>query len=317
MGRKLIIILLSFLLCSFVFCISIDFSNIQKAVRISDNPILFPEGIGFECKAVFNPTIIKHEGEYYLFYRAENWEGQNKWNGTSSIGLAKSIDGINFQKFPDPVIYPTESYEIPGGCEDPRIVKIEDQFILTYTGYDGKTARLCMAVSYDLINWEKLGHVFKGDSWTKSGAIITQKINGKYYMYYGDTNIYLATSENLIDWKISLSPVLKKRITNFDSALVEPGPTPIITDQGILLIYNSADYSKIYRAGIALFDINNPAKLIERTEDFILEPELSWEKYGQVPNVVFIEGAAVIDKRIYLYYGAADVYIGAAYLEIN
>ena len=313
----MIILLSIFLLFSLAFSISIDFSSIQKAVRVSDKPILLPEGIGFECKAVFNPTIIKHEGEYFLFYRSENWKGQNKWNGTSSIGLAKSNDGINFQKFPNPVIYPTENYEVPGGCEDPRIVKIEDKFILTYTGYDGKTARLCMAVSNDLLYWDKLGPVFKDDSWTKSGAIVPQKINGKYYMYYGDTNIYLATSENLIDWKISLSPVLKKRITNFDSALVEPGPTPIIIDQGILLIYNSADYSKIYRAGIALFDINNPAKLIERTEDFILEPELSWEKYGQVPNVVFIEGAVLIDKRIYLYYGAADVYIGAAYLETN
>ncbi|MDK2950730.1 MAG: hypothetical protein PWQ77_395 [Kosmotogales bacterium] len=317
MGRKLIILFLIVFLSSLAFAISIDFDKMKKFIRVSNEPILMPEGIGFECKAVFNPTIIEENGKFYLFYRAENWEGENKWNGTSSIGLAVSSDGINFEKRPNPVIFPTEDYEIPGGCEDPRIVKIEDKFVLTYTGYDGKVARLCLAISDDLINWEKLGPVFKGESWTKSGAVVPEKINGKYYMYYGDTNIYLATSENLTDWKISLTPVLEKRIINFDSALVEPGPTPLITDEGILLIYNSADYSKIYRAGAALFDIRNPGKLVKRTEDFLIEPEFSWEKYGQVPNVVFIEGAAIINNRLYVYYGAADTYIGAAYIELN
>ncbi len=92
---------------------------------------------------------------------------------------------------------------------------------------------------------------------------------------------------------------------------------PIITEEGILLIYNSADFSTIYRPGAALFDISNPRKLIMRTDRFLAEPELIWEKQGQVPNVIFIEGAVVHEEKLILYYGAADTYIGAFVVDLG
>ncbi|MFO7882554.1 MAG: glycoside hydrolase family 130 protein [Kosmotogaceae bacterium] len=315
MKTLLVILLVCFSLTALSF--DFEFEKVYEIERISEFPVLLPGGIGFESKAVFNPGAIVIDDEIMLIYRAEDWSGVNKWNGTSSLGLAKSEDGIIFEKSSEPLLSPTEDYEIPGGCEDPRIVKIDDTFILTYTGYDGINAKLCLAYSKDFKTWTKVGPIIKTGRWSKSGAIIPQKINGKYYMYFGDSAIYLATSSNLKDWQVNYSPVLNPRSMNFDSRLVEPGPPPLITDEGILLFYNSADFSGIYRVGAALFDKNNPAKLLKRTEKPIFEPELSWEKNGQVPNVVFFEGSVIYSDKLFIYYGAADTYIGAAAIELN
>ncbi|HNU22925.1 glycosidase [Mesotoga sp. Brook.08.YT.4.2.5.1] len=315
MRRLLLVVLLS--LCSSVFSISIEFESLYNIERASELPIVMPQGVGWESKAVFNPAAIVIDSTVYLLYRSEDWAGTGRWNGTSRIGLATSADGFEFSRRSDPLISPTESYEIPGGCEDPRIVKIDDTYILTYTGYDGGKARLCIAVSKDFEEWEKLGPVFKDDTWSKSGAIVPAKIDGKYFMYFGDSSIKLAYSTDLRNWTVFPRPVLEPRQGYFDSRLIEPGPTPIITEEGILLIYNSADFSTIYRPGAALFDISNPRKLIMRTDRFLAEPELIWEKQGQVPNVIFIEGAVVHEEKLILYYGAADTYIGAFVVDLS
>jgi len=303
--------------CSLALAISIKIDDLYRLERYSELPLLMPRGIGWESKAVFNPTAISVDSIVYLFYRSEDWTGVNRWNGTSRIGLATSTDGFTFTREDRPIIEPTESYETPGGCEDPRIVRIDDLYIMTYTGYDGGRARLCIATSEDLIDWHKLGPVFRDDTWSKSGAIVPAKIDGNYYMYFGDSSIKLAYSKDLKNWTVFPRPVIEPRPDRFDSRLVEPGPTPLITDEGILLIYNSADFSTIYRPGAALFDLKNPRSLLKRTEKPLMEPELSWEKTGQVPNVIFIEGAVIHEEKLILYYGAADTYIGALVLNLE
>ncbi|MDD2333041.1 MAG: glycoside hydrolase family 130 protein [Mesotoga sp.] len=315
MKRPLILVFL--FLVSFGCAVSIKFESLYNIERASTLPLLMPQGIEWESKAVFNPTAIVVDSTVYLLYRSEDWTGTGRWHGTSRIGMAKSEDGFEFSRNDLPLISPTEPYEIPGGCEDPRIVKIEELYILTYTGYDGGKARLCIATSTDFVEWEKQGPVFEGDTWSKSGAIVPAKIDGKYFMYFGDSSIKLAYSTDLKNWTIYPRPVMEPRPGNFDSRLIEPGPTPIITDEGILLIYNSADFSTIYRPGAALFDINNPRKLVRRTDKPLVEPELSWEKQGQVPNVIFIEGAVVMEEKLILYYGAADTYIGAFVVDLS
>jgi predicted GH43/DUF377 family glycosyl hydrolase len=303
--------------CSLALAISVKIDDLYRLERYSELPLLMPRGIGWESKAVFNPTAISVNSIVYLFYRSEDWTGVNRWNGTSRIGLATSTDGFTFTREDRPIIEPTESYETPGGCEDPRIVRIDDLYIMTYTGYDGGRARLCIATSEDLIDWHKLGPVFRDDTWSKSGAIVPAKIDGSYYMYFGDSSIKLAYSKDLKNWTVFPRPVIEPRPDRFDSRLVEPGPTPLITDEGILLIYNSADFSTIYRPGAALFDLKNPRSLLKRTEKPLMEPELSWEKTGQVPNVIFIEGAVIHEEKLILYYGAADTYIGAFVLNLK
>lgn len=136
-------------------------------------------------------------------------------------------------------------------------------------------------------------------------------------MYYGDTNIWIAWSEDLINWTAIEEPVMRTRDGMFDSGLIEPGPTPIITDQGILMLYNSADDDLVYRTAQALFDINDPTKLLKRSDTWFLAPELEMEVEGQIPNVVFIEGYAELGGRGFLYYGMGDSGIGVAVTELE
>lgn len=281
------------------------------------DPIILPYGIGFMSKATFNPAAIEEKGTIYLFFRAQDWTGIGSWNGTSRIGIAVSHDGIHFTIRSTPVIVPTNSYEIPGGCEDPRIVSNDGKYYMTYTGYNGETARLCEAVSTDLIHWQKLGPIFSQMGWSKSGAILSTKINGKYIMYFGDSNIYIAYSNDLIHWEASPYPVLTPRPGMFDSILVEPGPPPIMTENGILLIYNGANYSHEYAVGAVLFSKDNPTQVIERLDKPFLKPIQSWEKYGQTPNVVFAEGLVMLKDEWLLYYGAADTYTGVAVMNVR
>lgn len=286
-------------------------------VKYEGNPILTPRGDSWEAKDIFNPAALSEGGQIYMLYRGEDSTGIGKWNGTSRIGLATSSDGIHFEREPDPVYEPVEDWELPGGTEDPRIVKIEDIFYMTYTAYDGETARLALATSPDLYNWQRHGLIFPDRGWTKAGAIVPEKINGRYWIYFGDTNIWVAWSDDLINWTPIDEPVMRPREGMFDSRLIEPGPTPVITEHGILMLYNSADDDLVYRSGQALFDRNDPTKLIKRTESFFMEPGSELEVDGQIPNVVFIEGYAELNGHGYLYYGMGDSGIGVAIRDLN
>ena len=292
-----------------------DLTQLYNFQKYPENPIILPYGTGPMSKAVFNPTAVTKNGKVYLLYREEDWTGVRRWNGTSRIGLGESEDGIHFHLNSTPVITPTLSYEIPGGCEDPRITEIKGTYYLTYTAYDGATARLCEAFSTDLTHWTKIGPILPNRNWSKSGAILNKKINGKYIMYFGDTSIHMAYSTDLIHWKAFSYPVLTPRPGMFDSVLVEPGPAPIMTDKGILLIYNGADYSHKYSTGAVIFSKNDPTQVIERLNKPFLQPEKRWEKYGQVPNVVFAEGLVALKNKWILYYGAADTYVCAAIMN--
>jgi predicted GH43/DUF377 family glycosyl hydrolase len=300
--------------------------------RISDRPIISPEGDGFESAGTFNPAVVKHDGKFVMLYRAQDHRGK------SSLGYATSEDGVHFTKRPEPVMVAEAPYETGGGVEDPRLVKIEDTFYLTYTGYNNQggsgmhaagpihgDAQLCMATSTDLIHWKRWGVImpaYKGKwnvGWTKSGAIIPQKIDGKYWMYYlGDapnqlTQMGVANSDDLLHWTDALDhPVLSSRASMFDSQVVEPGPAPILRNDGILLIYNGADDNNVYRTGWVLFDKNDPTKVVARAQKPVFEPEHQWEKVGQVPNVVFVEGLVPDGNRWFFYYGGADKYVGVA-----
>jgi predicted GH43/DUF377 family glycosyl hydrolase len=254
-----------------------------------------------------------------MLYRAQDAAG------TSRLGYAESTDGIHFTRRAEPVLSPEADYEKDGGVEDPRLQKFGNTFYLTYTGYNKKDAQLCLATSQDLIHWERKGVIlpaYKGNwnkAWTKSGAIVPQKIGGKYWMYWLGTaadktdQMGLSYSTDLLQWtEATETPVLPRRPGKFDSRVVEPGPAPILTQSGIVLIYNGADDQLVYRTGVAVFDRKDPRKLLSRTDQPIFGPEKEWEKVGQVPNVVFVEGMARQGKRWLFYYGAADKYVGVA-----
>jgi predicted GH43/DUF377 family glycosyl hydrolase len=291
--------------------------------RASEKPILSPQGTSWESAGTFNPAVVLHNGKIVMVYRAQDTAG------TSRLGYAESKDGIHFTRRQEPVLAPEADYEKDGGVEDPRLQKFGDRYYLTYTGYNKKDAQLCLATSRDLIHWERKGVIlpaYKGNwnkGWTKSGAIVPEKIDGKYWMYWLGTaadktdQMGLSYSTDLIHWtEATETPVLPKRPGKFDSRVVEPGPPPILTKEGIVLIYNGADDNLVYRTGAAIFDSHDPRKALYRSDAPIFEPEKDWEKVGQVPNVVFVEGMVRQKDRWLFYYGGADKYVGVADAQV-
>jgi len=302
--------------------------EVNPVLEAGNNKFVCPilgDTVKWDEKDVFNPAALVKDNKVYMVFRAEDKIG--KYAGTSRLGLAVSDDGLHFTKQGAPIFYPDNDsmkvYEWEGGVEDPRIVESNDGlYVMTYTAYDGDTARLCLATSRDLEHWSKHGRVVK-KGWSKSGAIVSkrngdkivaEKINGKYWMYWGDTDLFMANSDDLINWDASFEPVLKPREGKFDSRLVESGPYALITEKGILLLYNgmTLDKSGAYCSGQALFDLNDPTKLVDRLDDHFMKPDKPYEITGQVNQVCFIEGMVPFKGKWYLYYGTADSKIAVA-----
>ena len=303
-----------------------------RATRLSQQPVLSPSP-GNASAGIFNPAAAKIGDKTILLTR-----DQDKL-GTSRIGYAESTDGIHFTHAAEPVLKPEAPYELNGGVEDPRLVEINGLWYLTYTSFNKKDAQLCLATSKDLKHWERKGVIlpaYKGTwnmRWTKSGAIVPEKVNGKWWMYYlatsasGYDGMGLAVSDDLLHWKdATAQPVLPQRMGAFDERVMEPGPAPIMTSEGILLLYNGADHDLVYGPGWVLFDKHDPSTVLARSDAPFLKPELAWEKVGQVPNVIFLEGAVLHSiefagqyptYHLMGYYGAADTRVGAAKIDIK
>lgn len=298
------------------------------AHKYCSNPILTPviNENSFERGAVYNPAAIVKNNKVYLFYRAEEVYYKEY---ISRIGLAVSSDGFIFERYDgNPVMVedktnPSEKY----GCEDPRIVETgENNYFLTYNSYaGGSNVYLCGAYTSDLIHFQKTGKLITANG--KSGGIIQNyKYKDSYVMYYGEGDIRIAYSRDLKIWDVQKKPVLVARENYFDSFLVEPGPPPIIYEDKILMIYNSAKKIKrfgggytwaSYSPGFAIFDKENPEKLLERSNNPFIEPSEYWENYGKVNYVIFATGLVFFRNKWLLYYGGADKSIGVARLEFH
>ena len=300
----------------------------------------------WEALHTFNPAAMVRDGKVFVLYRAEDDSGAMEIGGhTSRLGLAESTDGIHFTRADAPVFFPAKdkqkSREWPGGVEDPRIVEREDgTYVLTYTQWNRKTYSVGIASSRDLTHWTKYGPAFlaaAGGKYAalnyKSAGIVTRldadksrliaaKIDGKYWMYWGEGAIRLATSPDLIRWTpvedAQGAPIelLGPRAGHFDSSFPETGPPPVLTDAGIVMLYNGKNAvdggdpdlgSSAYAAGEALFDAHDPAHLLARAEYPDLKPEMPYEKTGQyVAGTTFAEGLVYFHNQWFLYYGCAD-----------
>jgi len=329
---------------------------------VTGNPVVSPNAastfqnpiekktVQWEALHTFNPAAIVRHGKIYVLYRAEDNSGSMEIGGhTSRLGMAESEDGIHFKRSSEPVFYPAEddqkAREWPGGVEDPRIVEREDgTYVLTYTQWNRKTYSVGIASSRDLKHWTKHGPAFLtasggkyADLKYKSAGIVTQlkdgrliaaKINGHYWMYWGEGSIRQATSEDAIHWipveGTDGQPVelLQPRPMHFDSTFPETGPPPILTSAGIVVLYNGKNAEQggdpalgpsAYAAGEALFEASNPAHLLQQTDRPVLKPELPYEKTGQyAAGTTFAEGLVYFHDQWFLYYGCADSLVAVA-----
>ncbi len=323
------------------------------------------EPVAWEALHTFNPAAMVRDGRIMVLYRAEDSTGEMKIGlHTSRLGLATSADGIHFTRLPEPVFYPAEdaqrAREWPGGVEDPRVVEAPadlrpggqaHRYVMTYTQWNRVTYSIGIAASDDLLHWTKFGPAFLGAYGGrydrlkyKSGGIVTTlvgsgkkahleavRIHGRFWMYWGEGAIHLATSADLIHWtpvehaKGVPIEVLTRRPGHFDSGFPEVGPPPVLTAAGIVVLYNGKNDAvdgdrrlgaNAYAAGEALFAADDPARMTARDEAPVLKPEQPYEKTGQyVAGTTFAEGLVWFAGRWFLYYGCADSAVGVVWSE--
>ncbi len=335
-------------------------------IKPAENPILGADSsyvffcpvqnrvVQWQKADVFNPAAVVKDGKIHVLFRAEDNPDARLGGRTSRIGLATSEDGIQFDIHPTPVLYPDSGeflqYDYPGGCEDPRVVMTEEGlYVMAYTAWNQDVARLSIAFSEDLLHWEKKGPAFARayegkflDHWSKSGSIITTlegdqqavaKIDGKYWMYWGEEFVNLAWSDNLYDWYPSLDEqgeleaVIRTRHGYFDSRLTECGPPAILLDEGIVLLYNGKNHDEAayatpdlptgtYSVGKLVLDPQEPGRVLYRSDTALLKPTLPHEITGQYASgTTFAEGLVRYQSKWFLYYGTADSYVGLAIAE--
>ena len=277
--------------------------------------------VHWEALHTFNPAAVVRDDKVYVLYRAEDDSGSEMIGGhTSRLGLASSADGVHFQREPEPVLYPARDAQMdresPGGVEDPRIV--EDPaggYVLTYTQWSRQRGIYSVGIarSQDLRHWQKQGPAFAGvangryDRYKyKSAAIVTElrdgrlvaaRIHGRFWMYWGDLGIRLASSDDLIHWTPledesgGIRVILKSRPGMPDSDFPEAGPPPLLTTRGVVMLYNAKNKdgegadpklkAGTYAVEEAVFSADDPAKLLARTERPVFQPQLPFERTGQ------------------------------------
>ncbi|MDI3480576.1 MAG: hypothetical protein PWQ97_231 [Tepidanaerobacteraceae bacterium] len=297
----------------------------RELKRYEKNPLLSPiKEHWWENKYVLNTAAFRIKDRIYLLYRAF---GQD---GISRIGLAVS-DGYNIiERLDKPVFIPEREQERKG-CEDPRVVIIDDEIFMLYTAYDGVVAQIAAAsisvedfLDRNFDRWKRRGFAFPG-LWDKDAFLFPEKIEGKYVIYHRiEPSIWIAYSDELVfPWprdghKIIMGP---RSGMMWDSLKIGAGAQPIKTKYGWLLIYHGVDREMVYRLGVVLVDLKDPERVLYRSPNPVLSPETDFEigKPGEswVPNVVFTCGAVpAVDKdilddddEILVYYGAADTNI--------
>jgi len=290
--------------------------------RWEGNPILTIEDIPFRCNTVFNGSPVEMDGEYLLLLRVEGQQGY------SFLALAHSDDGYHFEVEPEPVMMPKKSgpfamYET-GGLEDPRITFLDGVYYFLYTAASEYGSRIAIARTEDFKNYERIALI--SEPGNKDGVLFPEKINGKYARLdrplggYEVGCIWISYSEDLIHWGHH-EPVIEPRPGYWDAHRVGASVPPIKTEKGWLEIYHGfkmAASGPIYRMGTVLTDLENPAKVIARSDEAILSPREEYERVGDVNNVVFACGAIVEpDNQVKIYYGGADTSLCVATVDLD
>ncbi len=313
-----------------------DEDEMMALERAHCNPIIMPrEYHAWESRATYNPTAIVRDGIIHIVYRAEGHDS------ISVLGYASSVDGLTIEErsaqyiyrrktqfvhtsFPDPY---TSGNNSNGGCEDPRMVLIDDVVYMTFTAFDGwGSVRVALAsIDWDDFinkrwNWKKTILISPPGEKNKNWVLFPEKINGKFAI------LHSFCPEILIDYfddldKLDGQTFIKSNNTRpidptrtWDSWFRGVGPAPIKTEDGWLVFYHAMDHknSDRYRVGVLLLDIDNPTKVLYRSTKPILEPQESYENDGHKWGVIYACGAVVKDDTIFVYYGGSDAYVCVA-----
>ncbi len=279
--------------------------------RYPGNPVLTKASVPYPVATTHNAGMIKHQDEYIMLFRS------HRLNGRSIIGKAVSTDGFNFQVDPEPFLIPAsegifKKYEA-WGVEDPRIAFIDGEYLITYSAYSQYGVRIGLAKTRDFRSVERFSLITQADY--RNVVIFPAKFKGLYarldrpHSDISPWSIWISYSPDLRYWGDS-ELIMKPVQYHWDEMKIGPGATPIETSRGWLNIYHGVFPTmagSVYRLGVALHDLDNPARIIAVGDEWILQPEEAYEITGYVPNVVFSCGVIPEpDGSVKIYWGAAD-----------
>ena len=290
--------------------------------RYHKNPILTKDDVPYPVTTVHNAGVIKCNGKYIMIFRA------HKRNGRSILGKAVSDDGFHFEVDKEPFMVPAvegifKEYE-EYGVEDPRIVFLEDEYLITYSAYSRHGVRIGLAKTRDFKTIERFSLITEADY--RNVVIFPEKFNGLYarldrpHSEISPWSIWISWSPDLKYWGDS-KIVMKPLQYHWDEMKIGPGTPPIKTPRGWLHIYHGVFPTMdgcVYRLGVALHRLEDPSQIIAIGDEWILQPEEMYEITGYVHNVVFCCGAVPEDDgSIKIYWGAADsvMCVGTADIE--
>jgi len=303
-----------------------DFLRQKKAYelfeRFDGNPILTPENWPYPANAVMNPAAIKLNNETLLLVRVEDMRG------FSHLTVAQSADGFtNWQIDPQPTLEAEySSREERWGLEDPRIVWLEEQkqFAITYTSFSEGGPIVSLAITKNFRTFARLGGLLPPED--KDACLMPRRFKGRFALIHrpivrGEAHMWISFSPDLKHWG-DHRPLIKTRNAYWDAHRVGLACQPIETSQGWLLFYHgvrATTAGAIYRLGLVLLDLEEPWKVLRRSDEWVLGPRESYERIGDVGGVIFPTGATVTKEtnQLNLYYGAADCAVAVATAKLD
>ncbi|MEM3713314.1 MAG: glycoside hydrolase family 130 protein [Thermoproteota archaeon] len=272
---------------------------------------------------VFNSAVVPFKGEFVGIFRADHKDGKAR------LHVGWSDDGISWDIEDEEIIWKDTTGQVyqPNYAYDPRVVKIEDTYYITWcTDFYGPS--IGVGMTKDFKEFIRLENAFL--PFNRNGVLFPRKINGKYIMLsrpsdaghtpFGD--IFLSESPDMIHWGRHRRVMSRGGSGWWQSLKIGAGPAPIETSEGWLLFYHGVVLTcngYVYSCGAAILDLNNPSKVLYRCRNYLLTPERDYEVCGFVPNVVF-PCAALTDAdtgRIAIYYGSADTYVSLAFAYVD
>ncbi len=286
--------------------------------RHPGNPLLTPERWPYAINAVMNAGATTVGEDTVLVCRVEDRRG------FSHLACARSRDGkSNWVVDEQPALaYDGSHPEEEWGLEDPRVTYVPEleAWIIAYTAFGPEGPGVSLAQTSDFVTFERLGMVIAPED--KNAVLLPRRIDGEWILFHRPTSVHgadvwLSRSADLRSWRAPEMVMGRRPGGWWDSARIGMGPPPIETEAGWLTVYHGVRQTVaggLYRAGLALLDLENPSVVLRRSEEWVLGPGADYEVSGDVPNVVFPCGLVHKEEtdQLFLYYGAADTRIGLA-----
>ncbi|OPZ74076.1 MAG: Beta-1,4-mannooligosaccharide phosphorylase [Verrucomicrobia bacterium ADurb.Bin474] len=290
--------------------------------RFSGNPVIDWNPTP-QTSRVYNSAPVPFADGFAGVFRADHK------NGRAHLHYGTSKDGIHFEIEDDRIEWIDENGKpaTPSYAYDPRVVNIEGTYYITWCD-DFPGASIGLGRTKDFKTFIRMENPCM--PFNRNGVLFPRKVNGEYILLsrpsdsghtpFGD--IILSHSKDMTYWGKHRLLMRKGGSGWWQGTKIGAGPIPIETSEGWLLIYHGVSGTCngfVYSMGAAILDLDNPAKVLYRTRDYILTPEKPYETTGFVPNVAFpcatLHDAAT--GRIAIYYGAADTYTALAFTQLD